>query len=237
MRLDAFLVAEMLQRMEHNGALLRPHAAEIAASISREQYEAARKASALLQRALEAFVATTELLRKYVVSRDGLGEAGDSVELALRARVLVFSELIPVLCEALAEPALRKRVSGWLAGSLRSVEELASFVTRRLVSVRAIWMPYRPGEPQPPGMTDGDRASLHRTTIRVALRALSALRTDPDFARLLDEGLAATDLPVIHGACTQIIAVLDPPTDLGPAHRGSRGSSRGEALPDWARNP
>jgi len=76
MRDESYIVAELLQRWEQQGAALRPNAVEIATALNkdnRDEYPAARAASAELTRTLETFVATTEMLEGHVTARDGMG--------------------------------------------------------------------------------------------------------------------------------------------------------------------
>src|SRR5947209_1039746 len=102
MTIESYLVAEMLQRLEQQLTMVRPNAIEIAAAISRDQYPAALTASAELHRALDAFVATTEILEDHIVARDGLGPLGDAIgELALRGRGLVIVAQLDLLQTAL----------------------------------------------------------------------------------------------------------------------------------------
>lgn len=99
MSIEAYLVAEILQRMEQQGAAIRPHADVIATAHSNDEYPAALLASVDLHRALDVLVATSERLQDHVVAQDGMGELGESVgELALRARGLVLLKQLDALC-------------------------------------------------------------------------------------------------------------------------------------------
>jgi hypothetical protein len=210
-------MAEMLQRMEQQSAAVRPCAVEIAAALSRDEYPAALEASAELHRALDALVATTELLEDHVVAHDGMGELGESVgELALRARAMVLAAQFDLLCEALREPAAQARAHGWFVGRFQGITETAVFVRERLNTIHAIWVPYRQSQPQPPGMTDTDRVSIYRTAVRVAQRALCELRDEPELAQFLNRGATATDLPDVHSACKRILGVLGLHIDVEP---------------------
>jgi hypothetical protein len=209
MRVECFFVAELLQRLEQQGGALRPHAVEVAAALSRDQYPAALEASTELTRVLDMFVTTTEVLQDHVVAHDGMGKPGGSFgELALRARGMVVIGQFGLLRDAFRDPAVQARTRGWFVDPVQGITDVDAFVRERLSKIHAIWMPYREGEPQLPGMTDSDRASLYRITVRVAGGALRELRDQPPLARFLEKGVAATDLSEIQLACRQIDAVL-----------------------------
>lgn len=212
MRVESYVMAEMLQRLEQQNAVLRPNAVEIVATLNREStedYPAVREASAELTRALDAFVVTQETLAGHVVAHDGMGQLGEAFgELVLRARGMVVVSQLERLREALAEPTVNLRTRGWFIGRCRDIAEVSAFVRERLAKIHATWTPYRPGEPQTAGMTDEDRITLYRMMVRVAQRALRELWREPELARLLEQGLGATDLPEVHIACQQIVTVL-----------------------------
>lgn len=212
MRVESYVMAEMLQRLEQQSALLRPNAVEIVATLNREstdEYPAVREASAELTRALDAFVATKETLAGHVVAHDGMGELGEALgELVLRARGMVIVAQLDRVREALAEPSADARARGWFIGRCRDVADVAAFVHERVAKIHATWTPYRPGQPQTAGMTDEERATLYRMMVRVAQRALREMWHEPELARLLQQGLGATDLPEVHIACQQIVTVL-----------------------------
>ena len=110
MGIESYLVAEMLQRLEAQGAMLRPHAAAIATSLTKDEYPKARDASAELLRALDGLVNTTKILGDHVVATDGMGEIGESIgELILRARGLVVLDQfnVRVLAAGMREPLRR----------------------------------------------------------------------------------------------------------------------------------
>jgi hypothetical protein len=65
-------------------------------------------------------------------------------------------------------------------------------------------------------MTETDRANIYRTVVRVAQRALCELPEEPEFARFLEHGRAANDLPDVQLACRQIVSVLGRRLDVGP---------------------
>lgn len=209
MRIESYLVAEMLQRLEQQSVMLRPHTIEIATALKRDEYLAAREASAELTRVLDAFVTTTTMLQDHVVAHDGLGELGESLgELTLRACGVVLVAQLDLLREALDEPDAGARARGWFTGPLPGIAEIVAYVRQRLTEVHAIWRPYRADQPQLPGMTDTDRATVYRTMIRVAQRTLGELRDEPAFAHFLDHGMSATDLSEVYLACRRIDLVL-----------------------------
>jgi hypothetical protein len=215
MGIESYVVAEMLERLETQGAMLRPHAAEIATSLSKDEFPEARDASAELLRTLDAFVKTTQILRDHVVAHDGMGEIGESLgELALRARGMVLTDQLAALCDALKDPVAREQTRRWFVGRCRVIAELVALVHERIAQIHASWMPYRQDQPQRPGMTEPDRSSLYRTAIRVAQRALCELRDEPELARFLDNGATATDLPEVHQACKRIDLVLGLQLDI-----------------------
>ena len=212
MRVESYVMAEMLQRLEQQNAILRPNAVEIVATLNREssgEYPAVREATAELTRALDEFVATKETLAGHVVAHDGMGELGEALgELMLRARSMVVVAQVDRLREALAAPAAGARARSWFVGRCADVAEVAAFVRERVAKIHATWTPCRPGQPQTAGMTDDERAALYRMMVRVAQRALRELWHEPELARLLEHGLVATDLPEVHIACQQIVTVL-----------------------------
>lgn len=209
MGIESYLVTEMLQRLEAQGAMLRPHAAAIATSLSKDEYPEAREASAGLLRALDGLVNTTKVLRDHVVATDGMGELGESLgELILRARGLVVLDQFNVLRHAMESPAARAWTQGWFGGRCQDIDGLVVFVRDRIAQIHATWTPYRADQPQPPGMTEPDRSSFYRTAIRVAQRALCELRDEPEPARFLDAGIAASEVPDLHEPCKRIDMVL-----------------------------
>jgi hypothetical protein len=227
MRTDSFVVAEMLQRMEQQSQLLRPRAVDIATALNKDAYPTALEATEELHHALNTFVSTSQVLQGHVVAHDGMGALGESLgELALRARGLVVRAQLDVLCEELRDPAAQARARGWFAGRLRSIADVDAFLRDRLDHLQGLWLPYRQDKPQQPGMTDADRSTLYRTMVRVAQRALQALRDEPDLARFLDGGLLATDLIQIHLACRQLVTVLGLRLDVEPASSLLRRSRR-----------
>jgi hypothetical protein len=218
MRLESYLVAELLQRLEQQGGALRSRALEIAAALNKDRYPVALETSMELTRMLSMFVATAASLQDHVVARDGMGEVGDSLaELILRARGMVLAAELGRLRAALDEPQARERTRGWFRGELHDIEAVASFLHARLTRIHAIWLPHRRDQPQPPGMTEMDRSNMYRTAIRVAQRALRELLDEPGLASFLHRGTAATDLAEINAACKQIVAALSVQIDTEPA--------------------
>lgn len=239
MRSESYVVAEMLQRMEQQNQQLRPHAVEVAAALSKDEYPTALQAAAELHHALDTFVATSEVLRGHIVAHDGMGKLGESLgELALRARTFVLVAQLDLLREELCDPAARMRTRGWFVGRFQGIADVDAFVRQRLDTIHGLWLPYRQDKPQPAGMTDADRVNLYRTMIRVAQRALHALRDEPDLARFLDSGLAATDMIQIHLACRQIVAMLGLQLDTEPTccrlRRPLQIATNGNGLPSTA---
>lgn len=216
MQLESYVVAEMLQRLEQQGAALRRHAVEVATAVGKDEYAAALDVSGEVHRVLDKFVSTMEVIQEHVVAHDGLGQLGEAFgELTLRARALVFKTQLGVLRDGLRTPAAQARVQGWFVESCRGIDALTAFAHERLTTIHAIWMPYREGQPQPPGMTDADRANIYRTVVRVAQRALCELPDEPELSRFLAHGMAANDLPEIQLACRQIVSMTGRPLDLG----------------------
>ena len=237
MRTESYIVAELLQRLEQQGGALGPHAVEVAAALSQDQYSAALEASTILTRLLDKFVATTELLQDHIVAHDGMGALGESLgELALRARGLVVAVQLDLLCEAFRAPAVQVRARGWFVGQLQGIADVRARVHDGLTKIHAIWTPYRRDQAATPGMTDTERVTVYRTMVRVAQRALRDLRDEPELARFLDRGLAATDLPEVHLPCKQIDAMLalqigiDPTRPL-PRHTGRIAEHNGVPEP------
>ena len=223
MTLESYLVAEMLQRLEQQGTVLRRQALDIATALSKDEYPAALDVSAEVHRVLDKFVSTMEAIQDHIVAHDGLGQLGEAFgELTLRARALVFKTQLGVLRDALRSPAAQARVRGWFVESCPGIDPLTAFAYQRLTTIHAIWMPYREGQPQPPGMTDADRANIYRTVVRVAQRALCELPDEPELSRFLAHGMAANDLPEIQLACRQIVSVTGRPIDLDLGHGPGR---------------
>ncbi len=217
MRVESYLVAEMLQRLEQQLATLRLQGAQLATALGRDQYAAALEASDELYRALDAIVATTEILRDHIVRRDDLGKLGEGLgELVLRARSFVIVTQFDLLQAGLAEPAVEARTRGWFTGQFegQGIAEVRTHVRARLAEIHATWRPYRQDQPLVPGMTETERTSICRSMIRVAQRALAELFGEPDLAWFLEHGAAATDLAEIHVACKQIVAALNVQIDV-----------------------
>jgi hypothetical protein len=230
MSVEAYLVAEMLQRMEQQIPVIRPQAGDIAVALSKDEYPAAREASAELHRTLDAFVAATQMLRDYVIANDRLGPLGEAFgELTLRARALVLDAQLELLHVALSAPALQKRIRAWFVGQFSAIADVITHVRNRVTKVHAIWLPYRADQPQLPGMTDADRAKIYRTMLRVGQRALAELPDEPAFVRFLDCGMAANDLPDVQLACKRIDMVLWLQLDIELGRQGQRRPRRNVA--------
>jgi hypothetical protein len=233
MSLEVFFVAEMLQRLEQQGAAIRPQAVMIATALSNDRYPVALEASAELHRALDAFVSTTARLQDHVVECDGMGKLGESIgELVLRARALVIKDQLDVLSVALRDPAVQVRVAGWFGEQLASIEQLRTHLHERMAKLHAGWLLYRPDQPGTPGMTEAERATAYRMMVRVAQRALGDLRNEPNVARFLAKGMEAHDIPEVNLACRQIDLVLGLEFDLEagrllPRKRGRIGTPPG----------
>jgi hypothetical protein len=238
MRLESYLVAEMLQRLEQQGGVLRRHAFEIATALGKDEYPAALESSAEVHRVLDKFVSTMEMIADHIVAHDAMGALGEAFgELTLRARALVLVAQLGLLRDALRSPAAQARVRGWFVDPYPGIDELTAFVRERLTTIHAIWMPYREGQPQPPGMTDADRASIYRTVVRVAQRALCELPEEPALARFLERGIEATDLPEVQLSCRQIVTVLGVQIDLGPGRQLVRKPRRLAVMNSVAEEP
>lgn len=221
MTLESYLVAEMLQRLEQQGTVLRRHALDIATALSKDEYPAALDVSAEVHRVLDKFVSTMEAIQDHIVAHDGLGQLGEAFgELTLRARALVFKTQLGVFRDALRSPAAQARVRGWFVESCPGIDALTAFAHERLTTIHAIWMPYREGQRQPPGMTDTDRANIYRTVVRVAQRALCELPDEPELSRFVAHGMTANDLPEVQLACRQIVSVTGRPIDLDRGQHG-----------------
>jgi hypothetical protein len=232
MSVETFLVAEMLQRVEQQIPAIRPQAVEIATALSKDEYPAARKASAELLRALDSFVNTTQLLQDHIVANDGLGKLGESLgELVLRGRGLVLVDQLDVLCTSFRDPAVQARARGWFSGGVQGIVDVRTRVRDQLGRIHGIWTPHRPDGAALPGMTDAERATLYRIMVRAAQRELCRIRHEPEIARFLSHGIAATDIPDVHLACKQIDAVLGMRIDIEPPllmhmHRNTAGGPR-----------
>lgn len=229
MRVESYLIAEMLQCLEQQTLMVRPNAVDLAAALSKEDYLLALDATAALERVLEVLVTTGEGLRAHIVARDRMGEICESPgELALRASTLVIVTQLDILREELRDPVVQPRVRNWFRGRFQGqgIVEVGAFVDERLRQIHGRWLPYRRDQPLLIGMTDGDRAELYRTMIRVAQGALHALIDEPDLAQFLDGGLAATDLVQVHLACRQICSVLHQPVEVDPSRTRWRRSRR-----------
>jgi hypothetical protein len=217
MRVESYLVSEMLQRLELQLANLRPHTVQFATAIGKHEYVSALEASAELHRVLDAIVATTEILRDHIVQRDELGKLGEALgELALRARGYVIVTQLDLMQIGLTEPSTLARTRAWFAGRFQGIADVRAFVRERIGQIHAIWKPYRKDQPPLPGMTETERATIYHTMIRVAQRALCELCDEPDLARFLDSGVAANDMPDIHVGCKQILTVLNLQIDVEP---------------------
>src|ERR1700753_661791 len=108
MRLESYLVVEMLQRLEQQRGALRRHAVDIATALSKDEYPTALDSSAEVHRVLDKFVATMDVIEDHIVAHDGLGALGESCgELTLRARVLVLGAQFDLLRDALRSPPIR----------------------------------------------------------------------------------------------------------------------------------
>jgi hypothetical protein len=238
MRLESYLVVELLQRLEQQGGALRRHAVEITTALGRDEYPAAFESSAEVHRVLDKFLSTTKVLTGHIIAHDGMGALGDAFsELTLRARALVMVTEFGLLRDALRSPAARAHTCDWFVAPYSGIDELTAFVRERLTSIHAIWKPYREGQPQPPGMSDTDRASIYRTVVRVAQRALCELPEEPVLARFLERGIEATDLTEVQLSCRQIVAVLSLELPPGPGRQLLRKPRRLAVMTDAAEEP
>jgi hypothetical protein len=208
MTVQVYFVAETLQRMEQQNALIRPHAVSIAAAIQSSQYPVALQASESLHRALKAFVEMSARVRDHVATNDGMGELGDEVgELALRARSFVVTSHLDLVRDVLQETKHRERTHDWFGGQLTDIASLRAFVMGKLQAIHNTWLPYRAGQPQP-GMLESEQTTTYRLMIRAAQRRLYDLRDEPEITRFLTKGIEAMDLPSVQLACKHIDMVL-----------------------------
>jgi len=220
MRFDPGTVVETLQRLEQQGGLFRPHAAEIAVALNKGEFEQALEANGRLQTVLESIVTIKTRLREHVVPADGLGEPGESLgELAIRARGMVILMQVGRLREALRDGVALVRSREWFIGRFQRIDEVATFFRDELRRINGIWKPYRQDQPVLAGVSDMDRVTMYRTTVRIAQRALRELADELDIARLLEKGAAAADLPDVHVACKQIQTVLSLQIDVEPSRQ------------------
>jgi hypothetical protein len=198
----------MLLRMEQLGGVLRPRFEQIALAVHGNEYTVALATSAELAPVLDQFTTTTATLQVHVVANDGMGEPESLGELVLRARALVVNAQFGRLRDAFREPAVQDRSRRWFIGCCKDIADMTAHVQDKLTNIHAIWLPYRKETPQPAGMTEPDRASLHRIAVRVAQRAVSELPSEPEIARFLEGGLVAADLTEIYTACMQMRTVF-----------------------------
>jgi hypothetical protein len=207
MTVHVYFVAETLQRMEQQNALIRPHAASIAAALQANQYRVALQTSESLHRTLKAFVEMSARVRDHVAANDGMGVLSDEVgELALRARAFVVTSHLESLSDVL-QNSYHERTREWFGGDLADIAKLRTFMLDKLQAIHSTWLPYRAGQSHP-GMLESEQAATHRLMIRAAQRRLCELRNEPDIERFLMNGIAATDLPKVQLACKHIDMVL-----------------------------
>ncbi len=227
MRVESYLVAELLQRMEQQNAALRPFTVDLVTNLNADDFSAALDASMELHRVLDSLVATRALLEDYVVAHDGMGAIGDSVgELALRARALLLTSEFDMLRQAIDDPAVHARSRNWFSGKFQSIADMIAFVRDGIAQVHAIWMPYRRDQRELPGITTAQRANVYRTMIQVAECTLRDLLREQELARFLARGAAANDLPELHLRCKRIVHVLRTEIDIDPAARLTRRPRR-----------
>jgi hypothetical protein len=238
MRLESYLVVELLQRLEQQGGALRRHAVEIAAALGKDEYPAAFESSAEVHRVLDTFLSTTKVLKGHIIANDGMGALGEAFsELTLRARALVLVTEFGLIRDALRSPDAQTRTRGWFVEPYPGIDELTALFRERLTAIHAIWTPYREGQPQPRGVTDADRANLYRTVVRVAQRALCELPEEPALARFLERGIEATDVAEVQLSCRQIVTVLSLELTPGPGRQLLRKPRRQPVMSDAAEKP
>jgi hypothetical protein len=238
MRLESYLVVELLQRLEQQGGALRRLAVEITTALGKDEYPSAFESSADVHRVLDKFLSTTKVLKGHIITHDGMGALGDAFsELTLRARALVMITEFGLLRDALRSPTTRARTRDWFVEPYSGIDELTAFVRERLTSIHAIWGPYRESQPQPPGMSDADRGNIYRTVVRVAQRALCELPEEPALARFLECGFDAVDLPDVQLSCRQIVSVLSLELPPGPSRQLLRKPRRLAVMSDAAEEP
>jgi hypothetical protein len=209
MRLESYLVAEMLKGLDSQAAKLRSHTATIAKALSAQDHPMALEAARALETALGKFVATTGLLEQHIVAQDGLGALGEALdELILRARARVVQEAIGQLRAALVPVDGQGRSGDWYIGRFRCFADVATFVEERIAQVHGYWRPYRHDQPRLAGMTEADRELVYNAMLRTGQSALRLLDQEADLVCFLEAGARATDLPAIQQACRAIASML-----------------------------
>jgi hypothetical protein len=233
---EIYFVAETLQNMALQGAMIRPSINTAAASLQTNQYETALRSAEALTRSLKAFVEMSSRVKEYVSANDGMGEFGDELgELALRARSLVISKYLNYLVEQLQQSQNRELTRDWFGSQLSNIAALRSFMSEKLRTIHSKWQEYRPANPQP-GMLATEQSTTLRLMIRAGQRQLSDLRYEPDIARFLKKGIEATSLPAIQLACRHIDIAFGVEIDVEPSRAAHRkrirlGTPPGVPLP------
>jgi hypothetical protein len=232
MRLESYLVAEMLKGLDSQAAKLRSYTATIAKAITVQDHETAREAARALELALGKVLATTDVLEHQIVSQDGLGALGEAVdELVLRARVRVVQDALGQLRAALVPPDEERR-RDWYSGRFTGFADVETFVQQRIVQVHGYWRPYRHDQPRLPGMTEADRELVYNAMLRAGQSALRLLDQDADFVCFLENGSNAADLPAVQQACRTIASMLGLQIAVEPGRifRRPRVAARSGAL-------
>lgn len=219
MRFDPCKIVEMLQRLEQQGKVFRPLVAEVAAALSKGEFQTALETNGRLHSVLESIVTARGLLREQVIHADGIGEPEQSLgELAIRAAGMVIIMEIGRVHDALRDPATLACTTAWFVGRFQRFDDVAAFLRDELCKINGIWKPYRQDQPQLTGVSDADRLTMYLTTVRIAQRALRELGQNRDVAYFLESGAGAANLPDVCTACMQIAIVLGLQIDVEP-HR------------------
>lgn len=233
MRLESYLVAEMLKGLDSQAAKLRSHTATIARALSAQDHPMALEAARALESALGKFVVTTGLLEQHIVAQDGLGALGEALdELVLRARAHVVQEALGQLRAALVSADEQGRSRDWYVGRFTCFADIATFVEKRIAEVHGYWRPYRHDQPQLVGMTEVDRELVYHAMLRTGQRALQLLDHEADLVCFLESGVSATDLPAIQQACRAFASTLGLRIEIEPgcmSHRRRAAALSGAA--------
>ena len=140
----------------------------------------------------------------------GIG-IGSLAELGLRSQTLTILMLLDELYDA-----TRDDVSAYqdlFVGRFRTIEDVIAFLFDALSSINERWLPYRitrhaPDVAHAARTIDAAHASLYRSGIRDAQRAMASLGDDPDLAHFLRTGSERNDAPQVSRACVQLAEIL-----------------------------
>jgi hypothetical protein len=209
MRFESSVVVETLQGLEKQLVAHRGHLAQVAAALAAGQFAAAFEAASQLRDSLGAVDAMYKRLYANVVPVDNLGSVVESVgELALRGRRMVILTQLAVLRKLLEQSDGMSRAHGWFVGKFHCIDDVEGYFDGEFRKINRLWTQYRQNQAEVVGMSASDRTTLYRASVRVAQRALHALRNHSDLAYLLRAGLGVIDWPEALAAFTQIVVVL-----------------------------